>query len=142
MTDMQAALGASQMSRLDEFVTKRHAIARRYDELLVALPVKTPWQHPDTYSGLHLYPIRLNRHAIKATHREVFDILRARGIGVNLHYIPVHTQPYYQNLGFKQGDYPEAERYYADAISLPMYPNLTEAQQDRVVDALRVATSK
>jgi len=129
-------LGLSQMRRLDEFVAKRHAIAKRYEELLADLPVTTPWQHADSYSGLHLYVIRLKLAEIGKTHREVFEALRAAGIGVNLHYIPVHRQPYYEGLGFKAGLCPEAERYYAEAISLPMYPGLTEAQQGRVVAAL------
>jgi len=142
MTDLQAALGLSQMQRLDEFVSKRHAIANRYDQLLAGLPVTAPWQHPDGYSGLHLYVIRLKRDKIGKTHRQVFEGLRAANIGVNLHYIPVHCQPYYESLGFKAGYCPEAEQYYAEAISLPMYPGLTEAQQDRVVEALRDATAK
>lgn len=139
MTDLQAALGASQMDRLDEFVARRHAIARRYDQMLSDLPVVTPWQHPDGYSGLHLYVIRLQLASIHKSHRQVFESLRAQGIGVNLHYIPVHTQPYYQRMGFKPGDYPEAMEYYAQAISLPMYPALTEEQQLRVVNALAEA---
>lgn len=139
MTDMQAALGLSQMQRLDEFVTKRHAIAKRYEDLLTDQPVITPCQLTDSYSSLHLYVIRLKLKKIVSTHRQVFETLRAAGIGVNLHYIPVHTQPYYQMLGFKTGDLPEAERYYAEAISLPMYPGLTEEQQDQVVEALNLA---
>jgi len=142
MTDIQAALGLSQMSRLDEFVAKRHAIAKRYEQLLADLPVITPWQHPDGYSGLHLYVIRLKLAEIGKTHRQVFEALRAAGIGVNLHYIPVYRQPYYEDMGFKAGYCPEAERYYAEAISLPMYPNLTEAQQDKVIESLRVATTQ
>ncbi|MEC4747776.1 UDP-4-amino-4,6-dideoxy-N-acetyl-beta-L-altrosamine transaminase [Methylomicrobium sp. Wu6] len=142
MTDLQAALGLSQMQRLDEFVARRHAIAKRYDRLLADLPVVTPWQHPDSYSGLHLYVIRLKLKEIGGTHRQVFEDLRAAGIGVNLHYIPVHTQPYYEGLGFKAGYCPEAEHYYDEAISLPMYPGLTEAQQDKVVDVLREVTAK
>lgn len=137
MTDLQAALGLSQMQRLDEFVAKRHAIAKRYDRMLAGLPVITPWQHADSYSGLHLYVIRLKLAEIDKAHREVFEALRAAGIGVNLHYIPVYRQPYYEQLGFKAGHCPEAEQYYAEAISLPMYPALTEAQQGRVVAALR-----
>lgn len=140
MTDMQAALGLSQMRRLDEFVAKRHAIAKRYEELLADLPVITPWQHADSYSGLHLYVIRLKPAEIGKTHREVFEALRAAGIGVNLHYIPVHMQPYYQRLGFQAGHCPEAERYYAEAISLPMYPGLTEEQQAQVAHILDKAT--
>lgn len=136
MTDLQAALGLSQMQRLDEFVSRRHAIFRRYHERLAGLPVETPWQHPDTYSGLHLYVIRLKLGEIRQTHRAVFDSMRAAGIGVNLHYIPVYQQPYYEGLGFTSGHCPAAEQYYAEAISLPMYPLLTEAQQDHVIHAL------
>ena len=136
MTDLQAALGLSQMRRLDEFVTQRHAIAKRYNQLLADLPVNTPWQHEDSYSGLHLYVIRLKLAEIVKTHRQVFEALRVFGIGVNLHYIPVYHQPYYENLGFKTGYCLEAEQYYAEAISLPMYPGLTKAQQELVVTAL------
>jgi len=137
MTDLQAALGLSQMHRLDEFVARRHAIARRYEELLTELPVIVPWQHEDAFSGLHLYVIRLRLDEIDKTHLEVFQALRAMGIGVNLHYIPVPSQPYYQRLGFGVGYCQEAERYYGEAISLPMYSGLTEAQQSQVVAALR-----
>ena len=139
MTELQAALGVSQMQRLDEFVARRHAIAKRYDELLGELPVATPWQHPDSYSGLHLYVIRLQLEQIDKSHRQVFEALRELGIGVNLHYIPVHTQPYYQRMGFRVGDFPEAEHYYAEAISLPMYPTMSEDQQGQVVAALTKA---
>lgn len=142
MTDLQAALGLSQMQRLDEFVAKRHAIADRYEELLADLPLRKPWQHPDAYSALHLYPIRLKLDELKQSHREVFDSLRAQGVGVNLHYIPVHTQPYYEAMGFKRGAYPEAERYYAEAISLPLYPAMTDIQQEQVVAALKRAVAK
>jgi UDP-4-amino-4,6-dideoxy-N-acetyl-beta-L-altrosamine transaminase len=138
MTELQAALGVSQMQRLDVYVTRRHQLARRYDELLAALPVTAPWQHPDSYSGLHLYPIRLQLDKIQKSHLQIFDSQRTQGIGVNLHYIPVHTQPYYRRLGFKAGDFPESESYYADAISLPMYPGLTEAQQDHVITSLKL----
>lgn len=139
MTDLQAALGASQMDRLEQYVARRHELARRYDALLADLPVMTPWQHPDGYSGLHLYVIRLQLDKISRSHREVFEFFRARDIIVNLHYIPVHTQPYYQAMGFKQGDFPQAERYYAEAISIPMFPTMTEAQQDEVVATLKEA---
>ena len=142
MTDLQAALGLSQMQRLDEFVTKRHAIANRYDQLLADFPVYRPWQLEDSYSGLHLYVIRLKLAEIGKTHRQVFESLRKLDIGVNLHYIPVYQQPYYRNLGFKVGYCLEAEQYYAEAISLPMYPSLTEMQQDAVIAALKEACSK
>lgn len=137
MTDIQAALGLSQMRRLDEFVTKRHIIAERYGQMLLGLPVVRPWQHPDSYSGLHLYVIRLQLDKIKRSHHQVFESLRESGIGVNLHYIPVYRQPYFEGLGFKRGHCLESERYYAEAISLPIYPGLTEPQQVQVVDVLR-----
>lgn len=136
MTELQAALGISQMERLDAFIARRHELAKRYNELLVDLPITLPWQHPGSYSGLHLYVIRLQLDKIGKSHRQVFEGLREQGIGVNLHYIPVHTQPYYQNMGFKQGDFPAAERYYSEAISLPMYQGLTDQQQDEVVCVL------
>lgn len=137
MTDILAALGYSQFARLDEYVARRHVLARRYHELLADLPVVTPWQSPDAHSALHLYPIRVDPRRARRSRREVFEGLRARGIGVNVHYIPVHTQPYFRRMGFESGDFPEAERYYAEAISLPMFPTLTETQQDEVVGILR-----
>ena len=136
MTELQAALGLSQLRRLEQYVARRHELARRYDKLLANLPLITPWQHPDSYSGLHLYVIRLRLDRISITHRQVFESLREQGIGVNLHYIPVHTQPYYQRMGFKLGYFPEAERYYAEAISLPMFQGMSEKQQDEVVYVL------
>jgi dTDP-4-amino-4,6-dideoxygalactose transaminase len=139
MTDIQAALGLSQLTRLEAFVARRHQIAERYDEALRDLLVVTPWQHPDGYSSLHLYVIRLKLDAIRRSHRTVFEALRASGIGVNLHYIPIYRQPYYIRRGFAAGSYPEAERYYAEAISLPIYPDLTDEQQDRVIGAVRKA---
>lgn len=135
MTELQAALGVSQMSRLDSYVTTRHNLARQYDEMLVDLPLITPLQHAEGYSAFHLYVVRMQLHRVSKTHRQVFEGLRNYGVGVNLHYIPVHTQPYYMQMGFQAGDYPEAERYYSEAISLPMYPMLTEADQRQVVDA-------
>lgn len=139
MTDIQAALGVSQMNRLEEVVAQRHMIAARYDQLLKDLPITTLWQHPDCYSGLHLYVIRLKLHEMRTTHREVFKAMRAAGIGVNLHYIPVYRQPYYGQMGFKPADFPEAERYYAEAISLPMYVGLSERQMYQVVKSLQQA---
>ena len=135
MTDMQAALGLSQFDRLDDYVARRHELARRYDALLAVLPVVTPWQHPDGYSGLHLYVIRVGEGG-KVSHGAVFERLRAAGIGVNLHYIPVHTQPWYRGMGFVEGQFPQAEHYYREAISLPMFAAMTDAQQDYVVAAL------
>ncbi|MVW76094.1 UDP-4-amino-4,6-dideoxy-N-acetyl-beta-L-altrosamine transaminase [Pseudomonas xionganensis] len=137
MTELQAALGLSQLQRLDQFVARRHELAARYDSLLAELPVVTPWQHPDSYSGLHLYVIRLCLDKIGHSHRQVFEALREQGIGVNLHYIPVHTQPYYAQMGFSNGDFPEAERYYAEAISLPLFPTMTSLSQDLVIEALK-----
>jgi dTDP-4-amino-4,6-dideoxygalactose transaminase len=136
MTELQAALGLSQLTRLDDYVARRHALARRYDELLTDLPITLPWQHADSFSGLHLYVVRLQLDKLSQTHRQVFEALREQGIGVNLHYIPVHTQPHYKRMGFKPADFPEAQNYYAQAISLPVYQTLTEAQQDRVVAVL------
>ncbi|NJM65410.1 MAG: UDP-4-amino-4,6-dideoxy-N-acetyl-beta-L-altrosamine transaminase [Acaryochloris sp. RU_4_1] len=136
MTDIQAALGTSQMQRLDEFVAQRRFLAQRYDCLLHDLPITLPWQHPDAKSSWHLYVIRLNLDKIRKTHRQVFELLRQTGIGVNLHYIPVHTQPYYQSLGFQWGDFPNTENYYQEAISIPIYFGLKEIDQDRIATVL------
>jgi UDP-4-amino-4,6-dideoxy-N-acetyl-beta-L-altrosamine transaminase len=139
MTDIQAALGVSQMHRLDDYVARRHVLAKRYDELLATIPVVTPWQHPESQSSYHLYPIRLKLGEINATHRQVYAALRAAGILVNLHYIPVYRQPYYERMGFRKGDCLNAEQFYSEAISLPLYPTLSEDQQDQVVVALKKA---
>ena len=141
MTDIQAALGVSQMTRLRHYVGRRHEIAERYSQLLADLPLTLPWQHPDSYSAYHLYVIRLQLDQTRATHLQVFEALRAKDIMVNLHYIPVHTQPYYQKMGFKTGDFPAAELYYREAISIPMHPTLTNAEQDQVASVLREALS-
>ena len=137
MTELQAALGISQMQRLDKFVAQRHVLAQCYNDLLSDLPLTLPWQHPDSYSGLHLYVIRLRLDQINKTHLQVFEELREAGIGVNLHYIPVHLQPYYQKIGFNKGDLPQAELYYDEAISLPMFSTLTKDQQDEVAQVLK-----
>lgn len=139
LTDIQAALGLSQMANLDAFVARRHAIAQRYGQLLHGLPLRLPYQDPQGYSGLHLYVIRVLPEQAQVGHKQVFDSLRQQGIGVNLHYIPVYAQPYFQKLRPDYGAFPEADRYYAQAISLPMYSSLTDDQQDRVVEALKVA---
>ncbi len=137
MTELQAALGLSQMKRLEMFVTKRHALAQRYDQLLSAFPVITPWQHADGYSSYHLYVIRLKLNEITKTQRQVYEAMREAGMLVNLHYIPVYRQPYYEKMGFTAGYCPQAERYYAEVLSIPLYPGLTDVQQDVVVDTLR-----
>lgn len=139
MTELQAALGVSQVERLDTFVARRHELAERYTQLLADFPIMLPWQHPDSYSGLHLYVIRLKLDSISSTHREVFESLRSQGIGVNMHYIPVHTQPYYEAMGFEPESFPQSVAYYREAISLPMFQGLTDDQQDDVVAALRKA---
>ena len=137
MTELQAALGVSQLYRLHEFVSKRHQIAQRYNEILHNLPVVLPYQLPQTYSGLHLYVIRIQLDRIKKSRKEIFESLRAKNIGVNVHYIPVHTQPYYQSMGFTVGDFPQAEAYYEAAISLPMYPDLSEDQLNYIYQSLK-----
>ena len=139
MTDIHAALGLSQMQRLDEFVVKRHTIAKHYDLMLSNLPVVTPWQHPNGYSSFHLYVIRLKLDEINKTHRQVYDALRVAGILVNLHYIPVYLQPYYEHMGFRGGYCIQAEQYYSEAITLPLFPGLTENQQDIIISSLRKA---
>ena len=139
MTELQAALGVSQMTRLDEFVARRHALADRYDALLADLPLTLPHRNPNNRSALHLYPVQVQPESGK-TRQQVFDYLRAHGIGANVHYIPVHTQPYYrQRFGFAHGDFPAAEAYYARAISLPLYFSLSEDEQDSVVATLKQA---
>lgn len=136
MTELQAALGVSQFERLDEFVARRHELAIRYNSLLADLPVKLPFQEPEGYSAMHLYIIRLELDKINKTHRQVFECLRNKGIGVNLHYIPIHTQPYYQSLNTVYDELSEAKSYYKEAISLPLHPNLSEASQNIIVSAL------
>jgi UDP-4-amino-4,6-dideoxy-N-acetyl-beta-L-altrosamine transaminase len=137
MTDIQAALGLSQLKRLEGFVRRRHALVASYTEQLAGLPLTLPWQDPRTHSSFHLFIIRLKLDRIQKSHRQVFEELRAAGIGVNLHYIPVPAQPYYQELGFSSDDYPEAARYYREAISLPMFPGLTDDELDSVSATLR-----
>jgi UDP-4-amino-4,6-dideoxy-N-acetyl-beta-L-altrosamine transaminase len=142
LTDLQAALGIEQFKRLDEYVANRHALAKRYDQLLAKLPLQLPYNIPNAYSGLHLYPVRIDLTKIKKSRKQVFREMRERGIGVNVHYIPVHLQPHYRKLGFNAGDFPQAENYYAEEISLPLYADLSFQDQDKVVAALSAILAK
>ena len=137
MSDIQAALGLSQFNRLDAFVSKRHEIAKRYNDLFEPIFFSTQTNIEDAYSAFHLYVIRLSEKNIKKNHLEVFKALKAANIDVNLHYIPVYLQPYYQQLGFEQGYCQEAENYYKSAISLPIYPSLIQSQQDFVINSIK-----
>lgn len=136
LTDIAAGLGISQLSRLDEILSTRHLLARNYDSLLEAYPVQTPWQHPDCSSANHLYIIRPDLRALNTSHAELFERLKSRGISANLHYIPLFRHPFYSVRGFRTADYPNAEAYYANAMSVPLYPSLTEEQQRQVIEAL------
>jgi len=139
MTDIQAALGLSQLAHLDEWVKRRNTLASRYDDMLQGLPLRLPTVRLENYSAFHLYVVRVTPKALSTTHRAIFEALRAAGIGVNLHYMPVHLQPYYRSLGFESGRFPEAEAHGDEAITLPLYPALTESEQDLVTEALRKA---
>jgi UDP-4-amino-4,6-dideoxy-N-acetyl-beta-L-altrosamine transaminase len=136
MTDVAAALGASQLARLDAYVARRNALAARYDRAFRDLPLQIPTVRPDNRSAFHLYVIRLTPDRSAEAHRQVFDRLRNDGIGVNLHYMPVHLQPYYRGLGFSEGQFPEAEAYGRTAITLPLYATLPEREQDRVIESV------
>ena len=137
MTELQAALGLSQFSRLDAYVTRRHQLAQYYDTEFQSLPVTAQFRELNSYSAFHLYVIRLDENISTSSHRTIFEELRQLGIGVNLHYIPVHLQPYYQRLGFSEGEFPEAEAYYRHAFSLPLFPTMTSLQQEQVVQGMR-----
>ncbi len=137
MTELQAALGISQMDRLDEFVENRHALAKRYNELLRDLPLVIPKQSIDSYSAFHLYPVQIDFEKVSIDKSLLFDKLRSHGIGVNVHYIPVHTQPFYRERGFSFGDFPQAESYYNHTISIPLFHKMTFGEQDRVIDVLK-----
>lgn len=141
MTDIHAALGLSQLERIDHFLNTRRNLANRYSALLTTKdwPVITPWQHPETMSAWHLYVIQVDRQLSRVEHKEVFNRLWDAKILVNLHYIPIHMQPWYKKMGFKEGDFPVAEEYYRQAISLPLHAVLSEAQQDQVIQALEAA---
>jgi UDP-4-amino-4,6-dideoxy-N-acetyl-beta-L-altrosamine transaminase len=132
MTELQAALGISQMQRIDEFISKRHILYKRYNEFLQNSAIIKPFQLPECYSSLHLYPIQIDDKSRKY----VFNELRGAGIGVNVHYIPIHTQPYYKNIGFKEGDFPNSEAYYGRTISLPLYQGLEFKLQNKIIDTI------
>lgn len=137
MNDLQAALGISQMKRLNKFIKKRHTIYERYDVLLNNLPITKPYQNKDCFSALHLYPIQIELEKIEKSREQIFNELRENGIGVNVHYIPIHTHPYYKQLGFHEGDFPNSEFYYSRAISIPMFYNLTIDQQSEICEKLK-----
>jgi UDP-4-amino-4,6-dideoxy-N-acetyl-beta-L-altrosamine transaminase len=137
ITDIQAVLGLSQLKRLDEFLARRRALVKRYDMLLKDSPLQLPQLDALDDSAWHLYVVRVPGDRAHVNRRTVFDAMRNAEIGVNVHYIPVHLQPYYRQLGFKPGDFPHAEQYYREAISLPLYATLTDAEQDRVITQLK-----
>ena len=137
MTEIQAALGLNQMTRLENYVKTRHFLAGQYNKALAKLPLILPWQHPDTYSAFHLYPIRIAYDRAGIDRNMVFDTLRTAGIGVNVHYIPVHLQPYYRAHGFGLGDFPEAESYYTETITLPLFPTMEMKEQEKIVSVLQ-----
>lgn len=139
MNDLQAALGKNQMLRLDIFLKKRHALADVYNYELLNLPLITPLQIPDSFSAYHLYIIRLKLNSIKADRNRIINILRENGVGANVHYIPIHLQPYYRAFGFRPGDFPEAEKYYSEAITLPLFPSMSSYDQHKVIDQLKAA---
>ena len=138
MTELQAALGVSQMKRLDEFVAKRHSLQERYDSLLKDLPIIKPFQAENTYSALHLYPIQIVLNKVQKSREQIFNELRDSGIGVNVHYMPIHMQPYYQQFGFNEGDFPNSEDYYSQAISIPLFHSMSLVQQDEVIAKLKM----
>ena len=137
MTDIQAALGASQMARLDAFVARRRELAARYDELLRGLPLATPYVMEEANPSWHIYVVRIALEQIGKTKQQIFEEMKEQEVMLNLHYIPVHRQPYYEKLGFRQGDFPKSEKYYDEAFTLPLYYDLTNDEQDRIVESLR-----
>ena len=137
MNDIQAALGLSQVKRLDQYIERRHQIAKYYDAELKNLSLTTPWQSPTIYSSYHLYPILIKVSSDTKTQKQVYDELRENNIEVNLHYTPVHRHPYYEKLGFKKNDFPIAEKFHQEAISIPMYAALKDEHKDHVIKTLK-----
>ena len=137
MTELQAALGTSQMKRLNQFISKRHILQERYDSLLSSLPIIKPYQDKDSYSALHLYPIQIDLDKTNKSRQQIFNELRENGIGVNVHYIPIHMQPYYTQLGFKEGYFPISEEYYKREISLPLFNSMNLEQQDKIISTIK-----
>lgn len=142
MNDIQAAIGLSQLKRLDKYINLRHKIAKHYDIKLKNLSLTTPYQSPKIYSSYHLYPIVIKNNKNEKKQKELYNELRNNNIGVNIHYIPVHLHPYYERLGFKKNDFPQAESFYKNAISIPMYSKLTKNDQEYVIEILRKILSK
>ncbi|MGL5250682.1 MAG: DegT/DnrJ/EryC1/StrS family aminotransferase, partial [Enterovibrio sp.] len=137
MTDLQAALGCSQLTRLTDFIKRRNVLAQNYHTQLRGLPLKLPQLLAQTQSSWHLYVVRLQLEELTLSHQQIFAQLRKLGVGVNLHYIPVHLQPYYQALGFKRGDFPCAEHYYSSAVTLPLFAAMDDGQQQQVIQTLK-----
>ena len=142
MNDIQAAIGLNQMKRLDEYVKRRNEIAKYYDTELKNLSLTLPWQSPNVYSSYHLYPILIKNNSDNKTQKQVYNELRKNEIAVNLHYIPVHRHPYYENLGFKKNDFPIAEKFHREAISIPIYSSLIEEKQKTVIEVLKLVIKK
>ena len=139
MNELQAALGSSQIQRLDSFVSSRHKLKKKYDTLLNSLPIIRPFQDQDGLSSFHLYPIQIDLKVVNKSRKQVFDELKGMNIGVNIHYIPIHMQPYYSKLGFKVGDFPNSEAYYERSISIPLFHSMSAEQQNEVFRALKLA---
>jgi len=142
MTDISAALGLSQLSKLDDFVDNRHLIARRYYDELRVENIKLPFQLENTRSSYHLFIIRTIAKEGPMSHKELFERLRKSGINVNLHYIPIYRHPYYEKIGFNKNDYPNSESYYSEAISIPIFPAMTEDQQNYVINTIKEINSE
>ncbi|MBT8551991.1 UDP-4-amino-4,6-dideoxy-N-acetyl-beta-L-altrosamine transaminase [Polynucleobacter paneuropaeus] len=141
MTEIQAALGLSQMKRIDGFIARRTEIAINYSSALSALPIVLPYQDLNTNSSFHLYVIRLKLNELNKSHKFIFEDLRSKGIGVNLHYIPIYRHPYYQLMGFMYSNFPQAEQYYEEAISIPVFSGMSDVQQLKVINTLEEVLS-